>query len=250
MKIDLKLGFTNKNKIIKNDNLIIKKTFTGFNHKIDYSKLKEFNFIPQLIENNKESVTWKLLKGKLLEKPNNEDLKKLAINIRKLHKSKVKFPKNNLRGRVNRYLKIIHDKNLKIFEVDNYWKEMNRLITRMNRINPCHNDIWSANIIKDNNQKIWIIDWEYATMGDKHFDLAYYIEYQKLSSKQEKIFLNAYNSLDEYNAYIEEWMDKYKLFVNWLVLIWAYAQEKMPFPVDKIKNRINFLANIVIKNTN
>ena len=248
MKINLRLGFTNKDKTIKNGNLIIKKTYTGFNHKIDYSKLKEFDFVPDLIEDNKESVTWKLLKGIHLEKPTNDDLKKLAISIRKLHKSEAKFPKNNLRNRVNNYLRIIHDKYLKIPEVDNYWKEMNRLITRMNKINPCHNDIWSTNIIKDDNQKIWIIDWEFATMGDKHFDLAYYIEYQKLSLEQEKIFLDAYNSLDDYNAYVKEWMDKYKLFVNWLVLLWAYAQEKMPFSVKSLKKRINELASKVIKN--
>jgi hypothetical protein len=40
--------------------------------------------------------------------------------MRILHKSKIKLPKNNLRQRVNAYIKIIHEKYLKIKEVDLY----------------------------------------------------------------------------------------------------------------------------------
>lgn len=35
---------------------------------------------------------------------------------------------------------------------------------------PCHNDLLPANLV-DDGQSIWIIDWEYAGLGDRFFDL-------------------------------------------------------------------------------
>jgi thiamine kinase-like enzyme len=36
---------------------------------------------------------------------------------------------------------------------------------------PCHNDLLAANFIGDGD-RVWIVDWEYAGMGDRYFDLA------------------------------------------------------------------------------
>jgi thiamine kinase-like enzyme len=36
---------------------------------------------------------------------------------------------------------------------------------------PCHNDLLPANFIHDG-ERVWIIDWEYAGMGNRYFDLA------------------------------------------------------------------------------
>jgi thiamine kinase-like enzyme len=35
---------------------------------------------------------------------------------------------------------------------------------------PCHNDLLTANFIRDPDN-VWIVDWEYAGMGDRYFDL-------------------------------------------------------------------------------
>ena len=37
---------------------------------------------------------------------------------------------------------------------------------------PCHNDLLNANFIRSPDQGIRIVDWEYAGMGDRFFDLA------------------------------------------------------------------------------
>jgi thiamine kinase-like enzyme len=37
---------------------------------------------------------------------------------------------------------------------------------------PCHNDLLAANFICSGGERIWIVDWEYAGMGDRYFDLA------------------------------------------------------------------------------
>ncbi len=36
---------------------------------------------------------------------------------------------------------------------------------------PCHNDLLAANFIRGGD-RLWIVDWEYAGMGDPAFDLA------------------------------------------------------------------------------
>jgi len=36
---------------------------------------------------------------------------------------------------------------------------------------PCHNDLLAGNFIGDG-ARVWIVDWEYAGMGDRYFDLA------------------------------------------------------------------------------
>jgi len=39
-------------------------------------------------------------------------------------------------------------------------------------VRPCHNDLLTANFIRSPDQGIRIVDWEYAGMGDRFFDLA------------------------------------------------------------------------------
>ena len=35
---------------------------------------------------------------------------------------------------------------------------------------PCHDDLLAANLLGDG-QRVWLVDWEYAGMGDRYFDL-------------------------------------------------------------------------------
>ena len=221
-----------------NNKIVITKKNNGFNHKIDYSILNKFEFVPKLISNDMNKTIWEYIDGKTLANPTNKVLIEIANNLRTIHKSNLNFPKNNLRKRVHKYLQIIHDKYIREPAIENNYIEMTKLLKRMIMQNPSHNDLWSQNIILDKKNKIWFIDWEYATMGDKHFDLAYFIEEQELTKEQEKIFLDAYNSHDDYQAWIPDWLPKYKKFVNWITLLWAYAQDELPFDVSKLKEKL------------
>src|SRR5262249_36787559 len=42
---------------------------------------------------------------------------------------------------------------------------------RRDSLVPCHNDLLNANFILEG-ERLWIVDWEYAGMGDVFFDLA------------------------------------------------------------------------------
>lgn len=231
----INVGHTNKTKYREGNTFVLIKEKNGFNHGIDYSVLSEFDFVPKLIEETEEKLVWEFIEGDMLSNPTDDDLRQVGKILRALHKSDVEFPRNNLRKRIQAYVKRAHELGRKWPEIEDNWREMITLMNRMGSLNPCHNDVWDQNLIKDKNGKIWLVDWEYATMGDKHYDLAFFIKSMRLNDKQRQIFLDEYNSYDDYSAYIEEWMPKYERYVAWITLCWAAAQDKLPFDVEWIK---------------
>ena len=56
---------------------------------------------------------------------------------------------------------------------------------------PCHNDLLAANFIRGAKQ-LWIVDWEYAGMGDRYFDLANFAVNNELGEAGELGLLEAY----------------------------------------------------------
>jgi thiamine kinase-like enzyme len=56
---------------------------------------------------------------------------------------------------------------------------------------PCHNDLLNANFIADG-ERLWIVDWEYAGMGDRFFDLANFSVNHELSDAESQALLRAY----------------------------------------------------------
>jgi len=56
---------------------------------------------------------------------------------------------------------------------------------------PCHNDLLASNFIDDGHQ-IWILDWEYAAMGDIFFDLGNFAVNQALDDQQCATLLRLY----------------------------------------------------------
>jgi thiamine kinase-like enzyme len=56
---------------------------------------------------------------------------------------------------------------------------------------PCHNDLLNANFL-ENADRLWIVDWEYAGMGDRFFDLANFSINHELDDDASRAFLEAY----------------------------------------------------------
>src|SRR6266567_524872 len=56
---------------------------------------------------------------------------------------------------------------------------------------PCHNDLLASNFI-DDGHTIWILDWEYAGMGDIFFDLGNFAVNQALNEEQSELLLRYY----------------------------------------------------------
>jgi thiamine kinase-like enzyme len=71
-------------------------------------------------------------------------------------------------------------------------QEFNSLIERMQAAGkalyvrpmtarPCHNDLLNANFLLDDD--LYVLDWEYAGMGDIFFDLANFSDHHKLTDE-------------------------------------------------------------------
>jgi thiamine kinase len=58
----------------------------------------------------------------------------------------------------------------------------------------CHNDLHHLNVIDDG--KLWLLDWEYAGIGDPYFDLASVCCYHRYNDQARAELLNAYMGED------------------------------------------------------
>ncbi len=56
---------------------------------------------------------------------------------------------------------------------------------------PCHNDLLNANFI-DDGERLWLVDWEYAGMGDRFLDLANFAVNHELGPAEDRLLLDAY----------------------------------------------------------
>ena len=57
---------------------------------------------------------------------------------------------------------------------------------------PSHNDLLTANFLRDGDHHLQLIDWEYAGMGDRWFDLGNFAVNNELDDDQEEQLLEAY----------------------------------------------------------
>jgi thiamine kinase-like enzyme len=56
---------------------------------------------------------------------------------------------------------------------------------------PCHDDLLAANLLGDG-RRIWLVDWEYAGMGDRYFDLGNLSVNNGFSEDDDRALLAAY----------------------------------------------------------
>ena len=61
----------------------------------------------------------------------------------------------------------------------------------------CHNDLLNANFIADERGRVWIVDWEYAGMGDRFFDLGNFSVNHGLDEEDDALLLASYGVEDE-----------------------------------------------------
>ena len=74
---------------------------------------------------------------------------------------------------------------------------------------PCHNDLLAANFIHDGD-RVWIVDWEYAGMGDRAFDLANYAVNNGLDEEGDRALLAAYGGADAHAHVLMRFMSDFR----------------------------------------
>ncbi len=154
---------------------------------------------PLFFDKENEFMIFSFLEGEHKNKLNVDNLKLLAITLEKLHSISIDAKPIEL------HIKTKTDEVLKAFEtIDKYPKEYIL----------CHNDLNPKNIFFSNDVKF--IDWEYAGVNDRYFDLACVCVEFRLEGKMEELFLDAYFE-SEYNV---EKLEAYKVIYRFLCEEW------------------------------
>lgn len=86
----------------------------------------------------------------------------------------------------------------------------------------CHNDLNVKNILF--NEAVTFIDWEYAGLGDRYFDLATIVDEFHLSDAETKMLLTIYNDILPMTMGLKRVQD-FRLIVSVLSALWFSLQE-------------------------
>ena len=158
---------------------------------------------PLLLDESKGLMIAEFIEGKHKTNPNSQELKKLALLIKKLHHIKTRQKQSKLR----KNFQFKDKKALKAFIKLQSYKQEPVL---------CHNDLHDKNILFGKTVKL--IDWEYAGTNDRYFDLASIIIEFKLNRADEKAFLGAY--FEKYFKVNSKKLTLYKVIYKELWRLW------------------------------
>jgi thiamine kinase-like enzyme len=126
------------------------------------------------------------------------DLDRVGAALRRLHDGPA-FPARFDSFRVvEAYRATAHERGITVPSAYAHANEIAGQIERRRSgatFRPCHNDLLSANFI-DDGTRLWLVDWEYAGMGDPFFDLGNFAVNNKLGEEGENELLAAYGSDD------------------------------------------------------
>jgi thiamine kinase-like enzyme len=153
----------------------------------------------------------------------NKAILSLAKHISVIHNADIKINNRSYKNTINKYLKNvmissdnIHIINTTLTHSSNILKNIKQFPLNLGL---SHNDINNFNVIKTKEGKLYILDFEYASINDIYFDLA--SVYNTFGKNQFNIFITEYTKITSINFSI----DKLLLYVKLIYVIsilWAY----------------------------
>ncbi len=90
---------------------------------------------------------------------------------------------------------------------------------------PCHNDLVAANLVKDGNGRLYLIDWEYAGINDPMFDVAALFLENDFAPEDEELFFHYYFREGEDWGAAREKILIFKISQDFLWSIWTVLKE-------------------------
>ncbi|WP_374718154.1 phosphotransferase [Neobacillus sp.] len=90
---------------------------------------------------------------------------------------------------------------------------------------PCHNDLVPENLVKSGQDKMYLIDWEYAGMNDPMWDVAAHSLECDFTQEDEELFLSLYLQTDDIPLEIQQRVIMNKIFQDFLWSIWTIIKE-------------------------
>ncbi|WP_444957990.1 phosphotransferase [Microbulbifer sp. ZKSA002] len=154
-------------------------------------------------------------------------LEKLADLLRRIHGSPAIDAQLNIGEKISSYRQFI-DKRASYFHLlDTLQEKLPQLIDAAYRMGDefclCHNDLTVGNLIWAPSNKLYAIDWEYASMGDKFYDLAVLVEEHNLNQREQNSLLECYLNRTvspEDNQRLGLW----QLIYGYLCILWHGVQ--------------------------
>lgn len=158
---------------------------------------------PFLLDEANELMLCSFIEGEHLESLSEFMLTQLAATVRKLHRTPCRCEPMQLED-----------------SFASKTPEVSSLLESLTTFDPdlvlCHNDLNPKNILFSE-QKITLIDWEYAGLNDRYFDLASASVEFKMNESEEKLFCETYFGGGEVKR---EKLDVYKAVYKMLCEQW------------------------------
>lgn len=158
------------------------------------------------------------------------NMTKVCNILRKLHKSdRVMDNHFDIYGKIEKYEMLAKAANGNFFEdYEEVKAKVYKLKTIMEslevKLTPCHNDTLADNFIKSGEDKMYLIDWEYAGMNDPMWDLAAHSVESEFNEDEEELFLRTY-----FQGEVEEKYKKRvlinKIYQDFLWSTWTNIKE-------------------------
>ena len=86
----------------------------------------------------------------------------------------------------------------------------------------CHNDLIAANLVQG--ERLFILDWEYASLNHPYFDLATVLENHAMTDSQSKQFLDAYSGQRQSIDLVQ--LDQWRQLTHYIALFWLMVIKK------------------------
>ena len=210
-KVSRLAGFTNHNFHLKNTehdwvlripkketNQFINRAFEAEN----VNALSQSDFVPKIIWRDESgiSLTANCAQARPFGREDMRDQSVLALlidHISHLHQSNFKFSgKLDIATLVKQYFELTPEDSAA--RLNPYYKQLQQNLTHVEKIDACkvasHNDLVLENLLIQDGQKIYIIDWEYSAQASPYWDLATLCNTARFDLQQSQNLLELYNA--------------------------------------------------------
>ena len=120
----------------------------------------------------------------------------VADALRRFHASGAELPERFwVPDRLDTYAEIVRRRGGQLPDVYDEARELTRRVADVLPLEdpvPCHNDLLPGNVLRADDGRVMLVDWEYAGMGHRMFDLANLASGAELAESGERRLLAAY----------------------------------------------------------
>ena len=157
-------------------------------------------------------------------------LRQIASLYQRLHQSNVRFNNDfNVFHEIQKYEQLMHHAHGNMY--DGYDEVRDYVLSLEDRLNelgiqlkPCHNDAVPENFIKDDEGRIYLIDWEYSGMNDPFWEFAALFLESDFEEDNQEYFLDYYFE-NNIPAEAREKILIYEILQDILWAIWTVVKE-------------------------